>query len=139
MAFREAQVLVELKPKELDLYDYIFEYLKDQGDYEKMIPIMEKGVKANPRQVAVREYLSVAYLKTGKEDLAARQLEKIHKLRPKDIDLLLNLARLQDKRNQREAALKVYKKILELSPDHEEASEAYLRLRFKGVRNESTE
>lgn len=139
MSFGQAHVLVDLKPKELDLYDYIFDYLKGQGEYEKMIPIMEKGVQANPKQVTIREYLTVAYLKTGKEELAIGQLEKIHKLRPKDMDLLLNLARLQEKQNLRKAALKTYKKILELSPDHEEASEAYLRLRFKGVQNENTE
>ncbi|MFH1243398.1 MAG: tetratricopeptide repeat protein [Pseudomonadota bacterium] len=139
MAFREAEVLIELKPRELDLYDYMFEYLKDRGEYEKMISIMEKGVQANPKQAALREYLTVAYLRTGKEDLAVKQLEKMHELRPKDIDLLLNLARLQEKRNQRGAALNTFKKILELAPDHEEASEAYLRLRFKGVEGERTE
>jgi tetratricopeptide (TPR) repeat protein len=139
MAFREAEVLIELKPRELDLYDYMFEYLKDRGEYEKMISIMEKGVQANPKQVGLREYLTVAYLRTGKEDLAVKQLEKMHELRPKDIDLLLNLARLQEKRNQGEAALNTFKKILELAPDNEEASEAYLRLRFKGVEGERTE
>jgi tetratricopeptide (TPR) repeat protein len=137
--FRQAQILVDLKPRELDLYDFIFEYLKGQGDYETMIPIMEKGVQANPKQVVIREYLTVAYLKTGKENLAIKQLEGMHRLRPKDMDLLLNLARLQDKRNLREAALKTYKRVLDLSPDHEEASEAYLRLRFKGVQNENTQ
>lgn len=136
MAFKQAQVLVELRPKELDLYDYIFEYLKGRGNYEEMIPILQKGVQANPKRTALREYLTVAYLKTGKEELAIRQMEEIHKLRPKDIDLLLNLARLQEKSNRPKAALKTYKKILELSPDHEEASEAYLRLRFMGVQSD---
>jgi tetratricopeptide (TPR) repeat protein len=63
-------------------------------------------------------------------------MTEILKRRPKDIDLLLNLARLREKHGQFEGALDAYKRILEISPDHEEAEEAYLRLRLKGVRGE---
>ena len=201
-AFRQAVILVELTPKEGDIYDFIFDYLKRKNDYKKIIPIMKKGLQANPKEVTLREYLVSAYLKTGrddnavremekllnarpknidplimdmfeslrakgayekifrimkkavkayprkiifreylvlaclktgKEDQAASQMEEILKARPKDLDLLLQLARLREKNNNIEEAAKAYKRIIDISPEHEEASEAYLRLRLKGV------
>ncbi|MBE9572052.1 MAG: tetratricopeptide repeat protein, partial [Proteobacteria bacterium] len=83
--------------------------------------------------------LVLAYLETGKEELAIGQIEKILKVRPEDTKLLLHLARLQEKREEYSKALAAYAKILEISPDHEEAQEAYLRLRLKGVRGEGKE
>jgi len=81
----------------------------------------------------------LAYLETGKEELAIKQIEKILKVRPEDTKLLLHLARLQEKREEYSKALAAYAKILEILPDHEEAQEAYLRLRLKGVRDEGKE
>ena len=202
LAYKQAVILVELTPKENDIYDFIFDYLKGKDKYEKIIPLMLKGLQANPKKVALREYLVSAYLKTGKDDEAVRQMEeilnakpkeidpllmdmfenlrakgaykkilrimkkavkvyprkivfreylvlaclktgkenqaasqmeKILKTRPKDLDLLLQLARLREKNNNIEAAAKAYKRILDISPEHEEASEAYLRLRLRGV------
>jgi len=202
LAFKEAVILVELTPKETDIYDFIFYYLKRKDKYEKIIPIMQKGLQANPKGVALREYLVSAYLKTGrddhavremekllntkpkeidpllmdmfeslrikgaykkilrimkravkayprkvifreylvlaclktgKEDQAANQMEEILKARPKDLDLWLQLARLREKNNNIGGAAKAYKRIIEISPEHDEASEAYLRLRLKGV------
>ncbi len=75
-------------------------------------------------------------MKTGKEALAIKQIEAILKARPKDVDLLLHLARLREKQEKYAEALKAYKKIIEISPDHEEAEESYLRLRLKGIRGE---
>ena len=66
-------------------------------------------------------------------------MTEILKRRPNDIDLLLNLARLREKHGQFKAALDAYRRVIEISPDHEEAEEAYLRLRLKGVRHEGAE
>ena len=70
MAFREAQILSLLSPKEIKYYNYIFEYLNRRADYQKMIGIMKRGLKSLPNDLNLRQYLVVAYLKTGKEDLA---------------------------------------------------------------------
>jgi len=202
LAFKEAVILVELTPKEIDIYDFIFDYLEQKDEYEKIIPLMQKGLQANPKEVTLREYLVSAYLKigrddhalrqmeeilnarpkeiepllmdmfeslrakgayekiyrimkravkayprkiifreylvlaclkTGKEDQAASQMEEILKARPRDLDLLLQLARLREKNNNIAGAAKAYKRIIDISPEHNEASEAYLRLRLKGV------
>ncbi len=79
----------------------------------------------------LREYLILAYLKTGKEDLAVKEMNHVLKIRPKDITLLLQLAKLHEKQGRDKEALKVYGKILDISPGHSEAEKAYLRLRFK--------
>jgi tetratricopeptide (TPR) repeat protein len=131
LAFEEAQTLIELKPKEISYYHYAFEYLEGLGDYEKIIKIMTQGLKSLPKDLDLREYLVVAYLNTGKEALAVSEMEKILKDKPKDVPLLLRLAKLKEKQGDSEGALESYKRVLELSPDNQEAEEAYLRLRLR--------
>jgi len=136
MAFKEAQILVKLKPKKIDLYHFMFDYLKSRGDYDEIVRVMEKGVKANPKQTDLGEYLLFAYLKTGKETLAVKQMGELLKTRPKNVELLLHMARLLEKHENYAGALVAYKKIIDISSDHEEAEEAYLRLRLKGVQSD---
>ena len=50
-------------------------------------------------------------------------MEKILKSKPKDLPLLLRLAKLKEKQEDFEGALEAYKKILDISPDHEESQE----------------
>ena len=76
-AYGQALVLLELKPGEMDTYDFVFEYLKNRGEYDQLIPILEKGAKENPDQVRINEYLAMAYLKTGKVDLGTKEIEKL--------------------------------------------------------------
>jgi len=201
-ALREAILLVGLKPTETDSYDLIVEVMGRQGDYQRMIPLLQKGIKANPLDMQLKKYLAAAYLKTGEEDLALRQLEEILKknpqdvhtlfqdlfqrlkdrgaydamigitkkaveadpkepifreylivaylstgkeaeaisqmeallkLKPNDLNLWLQLARLKEKTNDMAGAAKAYQRALEIAPDNAEASEAYLKLRLKRV------
>jgi tetratricopeptide (TPR) repeat protein len=93
-----------------------------------MIEVMKKGLESYPEKVEFKEYLMVAYLKTGKEDLAAEQMEEILKQKPNDVNLLQNLARLKEKQGKLLEALQTYEKILEISPDSKEGKETYVRL-----------
>jgi cytochrome c-type biogenesis protein CcmH/NrfG len=111
----------------------MFERLRAGNAYEKIIRIMKQAVGAYPKEAAIRGYLIFAYLKTGKDGQAMEQMEAILKLRPDDLDLWLELARLREKTNDMAGAARAYQRVLELSPEHTEASEAYLRLRLKGV------
>jgi tetratricopeptide (TPR) repeat protein len=128
LAFKEAQALITLQPKEISYYRFMFEYLDSRTEYEKMIEVMKSGLKSYPNRLEFREYLMVAYLKTGKEDLASEQMEEILKQNPKDVALLLNLARLKEKQGKLLEALQIYEKILEISPDSKEGKETYIRL-----------
>ncbi|MCD6295352.1 MAG: tetratricopeptide repeat protein [Deltaproteobacteria bacterium] len=201
-AYGQALILLELKPGGTDAYDFVFEYLKNRGEYDQLIPILEKeakenpdqvrikeylamaylkagkvdlgireiekllrdeksqaapllhelfeilvnrksyqaiidimkkGVKADPENIFLREYLIFAYLKTGKETLAISEMEKILEQKPDDMELWLQLARLSEKKNQIPKSIKAYRRVLDLYPEHPEASEAYLRLRLEGV------
>ena len=201
-AYGQALILMDLKPNETDTYDFVFEYLKNRGEYDQLIPmlergakknpdqilmneylamaylkagkvepgtreiekllrkesrqmvpmlhelfeilaaqksyqaiidIMRKGVKVDPKNITLREYLIFAYLKTGKEALAISEMEKILMEKPGDMALWLQLARLSEKKNQIPKSIKAYRRVLDLSPEHPEASEAYLRLRLEGV------
>ena len=201
-AYGQALVLLELKPSGTDTYDFVFEYLKSRGEFDQLIPMLEKGAKNNPHQILMneylataylkagkvdlgtkeiekllreksrqavpllhelfeilvvrknyqaiidimkkgvmvdpeniflREYLIFAYLKTGKETLAISEMEKILEQKPDDMELWLQLARLSEKKNQIPKSIKAYRRVLDLYPEHPEASEAYLRLRLEGV------
>jgi tetratricopeptide (TPR) repeat protein len=96
-----------------------------------MIPIMQKGVAKNPDKRELREYLTLAFLKTGQEDQAVEQLKELLKLRSKDINLWLQLAKLQEKQEKFRESLDSYQKILDIDPDNAEAEEAYLRLKLQ--------
>ncbi|MBC8457635.1 MAG: tetratricopeptide repeat protein [Deltaproteobacteria bacterium] len=128
LAYMEALTLIKLRPKEIRYYHFLFEYLNNQGDYKKMIETMKDGIQSHPKSIDLRRYLILAYLKTGDEHLAINQVDEILKIRPNDIISLLQLAKLKEKQGNFKESLESYKKIVDISPDHEEAEEAYLRV-----------
>ncbi|MFC1867523.1 tetratricopeptide repeat protein [Thermodesulfobacteriota bacterium] len=130
LAFKEAQAIIKLNPKEIGYYHYMFEYLNNRGNYEEMIKVMVSGLKTHPKDADLRKYLILAYLKTEKDDLAIGQIKELLKANPNDIKMLLQLARLLEKRERLKEALAAYKQIMDISPGHEEAEETYLRLRL---------
>ena len=133
-AFATAKSLISLNAGDPAPYPFVFEYLNTRNDFKQMAEIMESGVQARPEDVELRQYLVLALLKTGQEDAAATQLAQLAKLKPKDVNLLLQLARLQESQGNVKEAMETYRKILEISPGHQEAEEAYLRLRLKELR-----
>jgi tetratricopeptide (TPR) repeat protein len=139
MAFNQARTLIKLRPKNVEPYHYIFDYLNSRGDYNRIVHFMDMGLEANPDQTDLRAYLVLAYVKTGKEKLAIKQIEEILKVRPKDVKLLMHLAVLREKNGDLDGALEAYKRIIEISPGHKDAEEAYLRLRLRRVKDEGAE
>jgi tetratricopeptide (TPR) repeat protein len=133
-AFATAKALLSLNAGDPAPYPFVFEYLNGRNDFKQMVEIMETGVQARPENVELRQYLVFALLKLGREDEAAVQLSQLAKLKPKDVNLLLQLARLQESQGNVKEAMETYKKIVEISPGHQEAEEAYLRLRLKELR-----
>jgi tetratricopeptide (TPR) repeat protein len=128
LASVEAQTLIKLRPKEIRYYHFLFQYLNNQGDFKKMIETMKDGTQSHPKSSDLRRYLILAYLKTGDEQLAIDQIDEILKIRPNDIVSLLQLAKLKEKQGNSKESLESYQKIADISPGHEEAEEAYLRL-----------
>jgi tetratricopeptide (TPR) repeat protein len=136
LAFAEAKTLVSLNPKEVNPYYFIFEYLNSRGNFKEMADVMKLGVSNLPDNTDLHEYLILAYLKMGNEDLALQEMNEVLKLKPKDVSLLLDVAKLSEKLGKDKEALAAYKRILEVSPGNEEAGAAYLRLRLKQLPQE---
>jgi tetratricopeptide (TPR) repeat protein len=128
MAFQEAQVLLQLDPKKTEPYHFMFTYLNDRKEYSKLIGIMEKGAETFPNNADIRQYLIVAYLKTGQEKKAVDQLGTLLKTKPKDVSLWLQLAQLQERLGNNRGALQSLEKALEISPDDKTAKASYLGL-----------
>jgi len=139
MAFNQARALIKLRPRNVEPYHYIFDYLSSRGRYNRIVHFMDMGLEANPDQTDFRAYLVLAYVKTGKDKLAIKQIQEILKVRPKDVKLLMHLARLREKNGDLEGAMGAYKLIIDISPGHEDAEEAYLRLRLRRVKDEGAE
>ena len=138
-AFKEAQALIALKPDRVDPYRYAFEYAHARGNYQSVISLLEKGVKVHPADMELRQFLVLAYLKTGKEDLAMGQLGVMAKEKPEDVSVLHQLATLQEKQGKYEGALETYERILETSPENKEAREARVSLMLRMARREERE
>ncbi len=135
-AYHEALSLTKLGVKNLDIYVYIADYLSDKSAYKTLIPILEKGLRIHPDADTLADYLVVAYLRTGAEKKAMKEMERILKIRPRDVHLLMDLAKLREKYGDLTGALKAYKKVVDLAPDNEEAQNGYLRLRLKVMERE---
>ena len=133
LAFTEAKNLLSLDPKDAGLYPFAFDYLNRRGNFKEMTEIMKAGLRHLPDQVEIRQYLVLSYLKSGNENLALQEMNELLKVRPRDVPLLLQMAKLYESQGKDKEALEAYRKVLEISPGHEEAEEAYLSLRMKAL------
>lgn len=139
LAYNEAMSIINLKPMDISYYHYVFKYLFEREEYNKLIKAIEGGLKVLPKEIDLRKYLVLAYLKIEKEDLAIGQIEEILKITPEDITLLFQLGSLQEKQGDFEGAANAFKKILEQSPDHKEAKEAYLKTLLLWARHKESQ
>ncbi len=131
LAFNQAVELIKLAPRKTSYYDYIFKYLMEQSEFEKLAKYMLKGIKVNPKNFELKQYLILAYLNLKKNDLAVKAMGEALKLRPNDTDLLRQLAKVKEETGDLDQALQLCQKILDISPSDEMAQNAYLRLRLK--------
>ena len=134
LAFNQAVVLIKLVPRKISYYRYTFKYLIEMDKFEQLADYMLRGVKANPKNFELRQYLILSYLKQKKNELAIKEMEKALKLKPNDTTLLHQLAKVKEEAGYLGPALQLYKKILDISPGDEKAEAAYLRLRLKTLR-----
>ncbi len=127
-AYRLAKELTRLLPDFEPAYDFIFNYLDQQGYYQDLANQATQWIKARPKVIRFREYRAYAHLKQNKLDLVLQDYEAIFKLKPKDISIMLKLAKLYEGVGKIEAAIKIYDRILKIEPNHEQAAQARLRL-----------
>ncbi len=132
-AYEQASKIINKDPKKKQYYGFIFDYLNSKKDFKTMSKIMKTGLEKNPGDGEITKYLIIASLNTGKEKEAITLIEGSLKNKPDDVPTLMQLASLYEKLGRLDDSLGVYKKILAVSPDNEEAQEAYLRLRLEAL------
>jgi len=111
LAFKQAVTLIELVPKS-HYYTYIFNYLIADSKFDELAKYMKMGIKANPENFELRQYLILSYLNQEKTELAAKELRAALKLRPNDITLLYQLGKIEEEAGNLDEALSLYKKFL---------------------------
>jgi len=131
LAFNQAIRLIKFFPNKISYYSYIFTHLTALDEFEQLAQYMIMGVKANPKNFELRQYLILVYLKLKKNELAVKGIKEALKLKPNNINLLYQLAKIHEGTGNLDQALQVYKKILDISPDDAKAGKAYLMLRLK--------
>ena len=131
LAFNQAIMLIKFFPKKISYYSYIFNHLIALDEFEQLAQYMIMGVKANPKNFELRQYLILVYLKLKKNGLAVKEIKEALKLKPNNINLLYQLAKIHEGTGNLDQALQVYKKILDISPDDAKAGKEYLRIRLE--------
>lgn len=114
----------------------VLEY--EAGNFSSSLRYLKKYVTVAPKDADAHEILFDIYKRQKDRKMAFQEAQILLDLRPKDIDLWLSLARLREKYGEFAKALEAYRRVIEISPNHEEAAEAYLRLRLRGVEDEGT-
>ncbi len=130
-AMETAQKLLDLKPKELEIYRFLFDELTKRGQKAELEKILVKGVKAVPKSAELWNLLALTRLSRQNVAGAAQALARAVALEPDNINNRLRLAKLLEAAGQTKEAMLHYQAILERQPDHQEAGKAYLRLKFE--------
>ncbi len=139
MAYKEAKILIKLNPRLTYPYYFLFTYLWPKGKCGEILSYLIKGIRYNPTDITLRKYIVLCYLYQGKDALAIKHIRYILKLRPNDIATLFQLARLLEKRGDYSEALNLYKRVIKIAPDNEEAQDGYLRLKVKVIEQKEEE
>lgn len=135
-AYQTALTLLDLAPGNMSYYHFIFDVLSRQKRYDELVPLLKKGLRANPDNPVLTDYLVLVYLETDRESHAMDLMSRALESRPKDVDLMLRLAELADRQGETERAVRVYRRILEVQPKHDEAEKALIRLLLQRARRQ---
>lgn len=104
---------------------------RDQGEYDKAKEYYLKALAIDPKSAATYNNLSLVYRMQGKTDEEIKLLEDaIGKIENKDdkISFYLALGYLYKNNGQKDKAMEVYNKILELDPENSQAKDALVKL-----------
>jgi len=117
-------------PSQHPLYGKIKDVHLDKGDFVFVLK-MPFTVKTpvSDQSNGIRHYFKIMEERKGNRSIT--EIEEILEEKPEDIDLWLQLGRLAENKNKIKTAINAYKRVIKLSPEHVEASEAYLRLRLR--------
>ena len=128
-AYEQASKILNKNPEKKQYYGFVYDYLSKKKDFKTISKIMKTGLGKNPGDSEITKYLIIASLNTGNEKEALSLVEGYLKKKPNDVPTLLQLASLYEKLGRLNDAMEIYKKVLDVSPENEQAQESYLRLK----------
>ncbi len=99
-----------------------------KGNPSSAIPILKNLVKSSPNNPEIKNYLALAYLKTGQYRLAEEAMHEAIRLRPSS-EYFTNLGLIYIKSGQTKEAISVFQKALELNPSNEKAKQYLEKLK----------
>jgi len=111
-ALATAQKLLALRPRRLDLYDFLYQGLSQAKEYAALEGILSQGVEANPQTAGLWKLLALIRLKMGQTEAGAAALTQAVTLDPADLKSRLSLAQLLEKTGRGREAIPHYQEIV---------------------------
>lgn len=124
------QELAKLDPKSAAYQDALFKHYDDKKDYKGMSACFREASEQDPESVRMHNYQLYAAMKLGDKKAAARELEQLIRLQPKDKTYLRKAADLYEGSGDYDQALKKLALLLKLDPGDKQAKDDYMRLKL---------
>lgn len=124
------QDLAKMDPQNAAYQDELFKYFDDKKDYKGMAGCFREALDQNPDSVRLHTYELHAAMKLGDRKAAAREIEQLIRLQPKDKTFLRKAADLYEGSGDYAEALKKLDQLLKLDPNNKQAKDDYLRLKM---------
>lgn len=125
--------LAKMDPHNAAYQDALFKYYDDKKDYKGMVACFKDASDQNPDSVRLHTYQLHAAMKLGDKKGAARELEQLIRLQPKDKTFLRKAADLYEGSGNFAEALKKLDQLLKLDPNNKQAKDDYLRLKMMSI------
>ncbi len=100
------------------------------GQHSEAIPLLNEYIKTDSTSPEARNYLALAYLKTGNYNLAEKIMKEAIKLKPSS-EYYTNLGLIYTKMGFINDAVKAFKTALELNPSNEKARQHLMKYQKK--------
>jgi len=97
---------------------------KNEGS---QIDYLKRAINMNKKDIGVRKMLARVYVRKGMQNMAISQYQDILKLKPNDLEALVELSKCYIKQKEYRRALPIYRRIIRLNP--KDAS-AYANIAF---------
>ncbi len=124
------QNLAQLDAKNPSYYESIFKSYDDKKDYKGMVGFFRAAAERHADSVAFHNYLLYGLLKTGDSKGAAREIEQLIRLQPKEKKHLRQAANLYENAGEYSEALKKLEQLMRLDPNDKEVRDEYMRIKM---------
>ncbi len=108
--------VTELASWNADGWVFLSAVFLNKNDFVRSLPILESAVRAVPEDFRVNFFLGVAYSRVGRNEDAARVLEKARLINPKDIDAIGQLALTYEALKKLDESDSLYEEALRIDP-----------------------